>query len=303
MAEPDALQQGTGTFAGGVAGDAGQVAGQLDVLGGVEGRQQVEVLEDEAEAVGTQGGQAAFGGAGEVQASDLDDAGGGAQHGAEHQQQGGLAAAGRAHDQDHLAGVDVQVDVGDGGHGQFSLAEGLGQPGDVQDRVAAGLDGEGLDGHLGLRNEAAGSTRSTRRMGRIAPTMPTSRAPKPVRSTLTGEIQMARAGLSRPIATPSTSARAVAAARARATDQAAWAAMVAASQPGRAPSALRTPYSRFLARVTANRVRAITASAIANPMPLMMRIRSALISVTRRRSEVANSSRVRTVFPGGMPSS
>jgi hypothetical protein len=86
MAESDALQQGRGALAGGGAGDAGEVAGQLDILGGVEGRQQVEVLEDEAEAVGAQAGQAAFWGAGDIQPGDLDGAGGGPQHGAEHQQ-------------------------------------------------------------------------------------------------------------------------------------------------------------------------------------------------------------------------
>jgi hypothetical protein len=215
MAEPDALQQGTGALAGGGAGDAGEVAGQFDVLGGVGGRQQVEVLEDEAEAVGAQAGQAALWGAGQVEPGDLDGAGGGPQHGAEHQQQGGLAAARRPHDQDHLAGVDIQVDIGDGGDGQLPLPEGLGQPGDVQDRFVTGGGGKGLGRHLGLRNEAAGSTRSTRQMGRIAPTVPTIRAPRPVRSTLAGEIQMARAGLTRPMATPSSSATVVAAARAK----------------------------------------------------------------------------------------
>src|SRR6266511_3326399 len=302
VAQPDAFQQGTGALVGGVAGGAGEVAGQLDVLGDGERRQQVEVLEDEAEAAGAQARQAPLGGAGDVQAVHLDDAGGGAQHGAEHQQQGGLAAAGRAHEQHHLAGVDVQVDAADGGHGQLPLPEGLGEPGDVEGRVAAGGDRHGLGGHVGLRNEAAGSTRSTRRMGRTAPATPTSSAPKPVRSTLAGEIQMAMAGLTRPSSTASSSARMVAAARANSTDQAAWAATVAASRPGLAPSALTTPYSRVLATVTVNRVRAITASAIPNPMPDMMRIRSALMSVTMRRSEAANWLLVCTVLPGGIPS-
>jgi len=164
VAEPDALQQSTGALVGGVAG-AGEVARQLDVLGDGERRQQVEVLEDEAEAAGAQARQAPLGGAGDVQAADLDDTGGRPQHRPQHQQQGGLAAAGRAHEQHHLAGVDVQVDAADGGHGQLTLAEGLGEPGDVQDRAPAGGGGRGLGAHVGLRNEAAGSTRSTRRMG------------------------------------------------------------------------------------------------------------------------------------------
>ena len=46
---------------------------------------------------------------------------------AEHEQQGGLAAAGRAHDQHDLAGGDVEVDVADGGDGEVAFAEGLGE--------------------------------------------------------------------------------------------------------------------------------------------------------------------------------
>jgi hypothetical protein len=129
--EADPLQQDAGALVGGVAGDAGQVAGQFHVLGRRQRRQQVEVLEDEAEAVGAQDGQVPLGGTGDVQAGHLDGAGAGPQHGAQHQQQGGLAAARGAHDQHHLTGVDVQVDAAHGGDGQLALAEGLGEPGDV----------------------------------------------------------------------------------------------------------------------------------------------------------------------------
>jgi hypothetical protein len=63
VAQPHALQQGLGALTGAMTGGAGEVAGKLHVFGDRQRRQQVEVLEDEAEAVG---GQAALGGSGDV---------------------------------------------------------------------------------------------------------------------------------------------------------------------------------------------------------------------------------------------
>jgi hypothetical protein len=56
MGEADLGEQVGGAPASGAAGGAGQVAGQLDVLEGVEGREEIEVLEDEPEVVGAQRG-------------------------------------------------------------------------------------------------------------------------------------------------------------------------------------------------------------------------------------------------------
>src|SRR6266545_7304694 len=295
VAQPHPFEQLAGAPVGGGAGDPGEVAGQLDVLGGAERAEQVEVLEDEAEAVGAQGGQPPLGRAGEVDAVEEDGPGGGSQHRAEHQQQGGLAAARGPHDEHDLARGHAEVDVAGGADRQGACAVRLGAPADA-DRLGRG-------GHDGLLKAVAGSTRSTRRSGTTAAAAPTSSAPSPVRATLAGATKIASAGSTRPMATASSSASAVATARASATDQAAWAATIAASRPGRAPSALSTPYSRVLARVRLNSVSATTASAIAKPMPLMMRIRSALMSVTMRRSEAANCRVVCTVVPGGMASS
>ena len=80
MGEPDPLEQLGGPLPGGRAGGAGEVAGELDVLEGVERAEEVEVLEDEAEVSGAQRGQAPFGCGGEVDAGDGDGAAGGAEH-------------------------------------------------------------------------------------------------------------------------------------------------------------------------------------------------------------------------------
>src|SRR6266545_255450 len=294
VAQPHPFQQRAGAPVGGRAGDPGEVAGQLDVLGDAERPEEVEVLEDEAEAVGAQGGQPPLGRAGDVDAIDQDRPGGRPQHRAEHQQQGGLAAARRAHHQDHLAGDQVEVDVADGRDRQRAFPVGLGEPADA-DRLGAG-------GHDGLLNALAGSTLRTRRNGMTAPAAPTIRPPTPVRSTLAGVTVSWMVGAAAPSVTPTRTASTVASARARTTCQTACAATMPASWAGRPPSALTTPYSRSLARVTVNRVSAITASAIASPMPVMMRIRSVVMSLVMRASWWENSARVCTVLPGGMPS-
>ena len=68
------------------------------------------------------------------------------------------------------------------------------------------------------------------------------------------------------MAAPSSIDTETATARARVTDQAAWAATVSARRAVPAPRALRIPYSRSLARVAVNRVRPVTARAMTKPM-------------------------------------
>lgn len=61
LAEGEAGEQRLRPVAGGAAGDAGEVRGELDVLPRRERTEQVEVLEDEAGLPGTQGGRAPSG--------------------------------------------------------------------------------------------------------------------------------------------------------------------------------------------------------------------------------------------------
>src|SRR6266542_1105918 len=260
---------------------------------------QAGVVADDHHAAAVLGGELAqqpgdLAAAGDVDDIDQDRPGGKPQHRAVHQQQVGLAAARRAHHQDHLAGDQVEVDVADGRDRQRAFPVGLGEPADA-DRLGAG-------GHDGLLNALAGSTLRTRRNGMTAPAAPTIRPPTPVRSTLAGVTVSWMVGAAAPSVTPTRTASTVASARARTTCQTACAATMPASWAGRPPSALTTPYSRSLARVTVNRVSAITASAIASPMPVMMRIRSVVMSLVMRASWWENSARVCTVLPGGMPS-
>jgi hypothetical protein len=93
LAKAQAGEQFEGSPPGSAAKHGGEVAGQFDVLEGVKCGEQVEVLEDETEVPGTEGWEGPVGSGGEVGAIDGDGTGRGAEHGAEHQQQGGLAAA------------------------------------------------------------------------------------------------------------------------------------------------------------------------------------------------------------------
>ena len=69
----------------------GQALRQEDVLLGAQGRQQVEGLEDEAEAVAAHGGELLVLHAGQVLTSDEDAPGGGGVQARQAVQEGGLA--------------------------------------------------------------------------------------------------------------------------------------------------------------------------------------------------------------------
>jgi hypothetical protein len=99
--------------------DAGVVAGEHHVLGGGERRDQVEVLEDEAHPAGADLGPGVVREAGDVLAAEIELRGGAVVRvrGVEQAQdvhQGALAGAGRAHDRDHLAGLDRDLDALEG---------------------------------------------------------------------------------------------------------------------------------------------------------------------------------------------
>jgi len=119
-----------------------------------------------------------------------------------------------------------------------------------------------------------------------------------VRSTLAGSIASRRLGVAAATPAPTATASPTARTRATPTAQAAWASTVRASQAGPAPIALVTAYSRSLARVAVNMVRATTAKAMRKPMVDMMRMTSALMSRTMPASCPASSARVCTVASG-----
>ena len=84
---------------------------RLDVLLRGQRRDEVERLEDDADLLGAQPGQLGLADGGEVHAVQLDAAGGGAVETADHLQQGGLAAARGALDDELVAVLDGEVDA------------------------------------------------------------------------------------------------------------------------------------------------------------------------------------------------
>ena len=110
----------------------GQALRQEDVLLGAQGGQQVEGLEDEAEAVAAHGGELLVLHAGQVLTSDEHAAGGGGVQARQAVQESGLARAGGAHDGHELAASHHQARRVQGDDPGLALAVDLGQ--------AAGLD-------------------------------------------------------------------------------------------------------------------------------------------------------------------
>ena len=125
--EADLREEFSGAPLGRAALDAGEIARDLHVFDGGERSQEIEVLEHESEMMGAERGEVSLGRGGKVDAVDQDGATGGAQHRAEHEEQGGLAAAGGSHDQDDFAGLHVEVHVAHRVDGDAAFAVGLGQ--------------------------------------------------------------------------------------------------------------------------------------------------------------------------------
>ena len=113
--------------------------GQLDVLDGVEAREEVERLEDEADVLVADRGELVVGQLADVLARQLVRAGVGDVEAAEHVHQRRLARTRRAHDRDEFAGVDIEVDAGEGVHlDLLTDAVGLGDAAQVHHRPHRG---------------------------------------------------------------------------------------------------------------------------------------------------------------------
>ena len=95
----------------------GDVVRDLDIAHGGEGGQEIEALEDEADAGATEPGALRVGEPGELGAFDRNGAGGGLGEAAEDVEEGGFAGAGRSDDGDELAG-HPRKDRRCGGRGQ-----------------------------------------------------------------------------------------------------------------------------------------------------------------------------------------
>src|SRR5512133_3595017 len=141
-----------------------KVERELDVLLGRERGQEIEVLEDEPEAAGPEGGELRLREPREVHAVDLDPARCRAEHGPEHRQQRGLATAGRAHHEHALAWADLEIHAPDRLDADTSFTERL--------HETLGLDRSAC--HRYLRKTVTGSTRHTLTNGAIAPTNPST---------------------------------------------------------------------------------------------------------------------------------
>src|SRR5690606_1058926 len=94
-----------------------------DVVDHLAVRQQAEVLEDHAHVVAAQLAELGGGGGDDVLAADRHAAGGGFDETGETPYEGGLAAAGQAHDDEDISGLDLETDVVDGGGATGLLAE------------------------------------------------------------------------------------------------------------------------------------------------------------------------------------
>jgi hypothetical protein len=105
-------------FAGALAADGGFDAlveeGDFEVFEDGELGDEVKVLEDETEAFAAEFGELVVGELGDVLVVEEVVAAGGAVEAAEDVHEGGLAGAGRAHDGDHVALVDIEGDAGEG---------------------------------------------------------------------------------------------------------------------------------------------------------------------------------------------
>ena len=175
VGEADQVEQFEGLAGALRAGDAEDLQRQLDVvLDGARG-QQVEVLEDHADAAARlaqflAGAAAAAGEGGEVLAGDGHGAGGGALQEVDAADEGGLAGAALADDAVHLALADVQVDAVEGGDLAAARAVDLGQArsGDHRGFRHCRVHGAGVRRARGIRRNAARSGARTADCGGVA---------------------------------------------------------------------------------------------------------------------------------------
>src|SRR4051794_2258614 len=159
----------------------------LDVVGGRQRGDQVEVLEHEADVVAPEAGAGALVHGPEVATVELEGAAGGAVEGAEQLQHGALAGAAGTLDGHELAGPDLDVHAVDGGHLRGPGAEDPPHVGErVHRRTGGGGTGRALAGtgaarwcvrvvagHPTFLRASAGAMRAARQ----PPTAPASRPP------------------------------------------------------------------------------------------------------------------------------
>src|SRR3972149_3261054 len=140
-----------GFFGGGPAGapplrpppraHAGKIQAHRNIIAAVEKRQQIGILENEADLVEPQPAQIGLEPAlviDELAAERVPPAAR-LQNTGDAVQQRGLAGAARSHQPDHLAWEDFHIDVDQGIDARSPLAEMLGQMFDAHDRLFAGL--------------------------------------------------------------------------------------------------------------------------------------------------------------------
>ena len=161
--EADADKQSGHAFAAFGGGDAEQLQRQLDVFGDRQGGEQVEKLEDGADAFAAEEVQAVGVELVDARAEQADLAGVGPVDAAEAVEQGGLAAAGGAGEGDAFAGGDgeghgVEHAAGAVVFGHAGDGEG-GRGGRDRHRVYGNTTGAGSE-RPGIKKPASGGTRA-----------------------------------------------------------------------------------------------------------------------------------------------
>src|SRR5439155_16926331 len=131
LTQPDLTEHVVGTRPASAAVQAGRGEGSLDVLGRREGRDEVELLEDEADVVPAQVGQLLVAHPLEGVASEAHGALGGPVQRAQQLQQGALARATRSLHGDKLTRCDLEVDTVDGTHLRGTAVEPAGDGGEL----------------------------------------------------------------------------------------------------------------------------------------------------------------------------
>ncbi|CAM5347687.1 hypothetical protein STANM309S_02002 [Streptomyces tanashiensis] len=193
LAEADRLQRlgGPGTPLGGL--DAERDEGGLHVLLGGERGDEVEALEDEADGLAAHGRQPALGERGQVGAVEQDAARGGAVEAAEHLEEGGLAAARGALDDETVPLGEGEVDPGERVDSLLSAPVLLG---DADEFVHGGTPvvrgWVRAVGYSTRRSASAGRSREARQAPKAPATSPPPRARRTARPTvvtLTGAVR------------------------------------------------------------------------------------------------------------------
>src|SRR5215472_6411628 len=172
-----------------------------DVLQDAQRRQQVVLLEDEADAAAAETGTEPLARAGRLHTPDQDGAGGGPEQQAHDVQERRLAAARPAHDGDELAAPDAQRDPVQRPHHGASLPVLLAQV-DQLDAVHSRVLLSNLHRYVVMRSAVTGSIRAARLAGRTPARAP-RRTAKPITSAVSSGVTR---NSSRPLDRPAASA-------------------------------------------------------------------------------------------------